>query len=252
MTSSTPRNHSGQEVTLVDLAAILVQRRLAFIISFLVVVALGVGYALTATEKYRYVSLLQVAEDSEGEPVEEVGSTLAGLENYWFPAVQADYQQEKGKPLPLGVVFDSPRNTSLVRIETLAPRTRAELVKEVHSALIEQVKARQDSRVEALRQNIQRQLDSVEGVISDLRSAEGQGQALAAAVNNKVDLEGRLDEVASLEVLASARESARKVEPNVSLIIVITVVLAIILATIFAFLVEFSSLVRARLSSQVR
>lgn len=251
MTSSSPPNHSGQEVTLVDLAAILVQRRLAFIITFLVVVALGVGYALTATEKYRYVSLLQMAEDSEGEPIEAVGSTLAGLENYSFPAVQADYQQEKGKHLPLGVVFDSPRNTSLVRMETLAPRTRAEVVKEVHSALIDQVKARQDSRVEALRQNIERQLKSVEGVIDELRAAEGQGQALAAAVNSKVDLESRLNDVVALEVLASARESARKVEPNVSLIIVISVVLAIVLAAISAFLVEFSSLVRARLSGQV-
>ena len=34
MTSTNPQNHSDQEVTLVDLAAILVQRRLACIITF--------------------------------------------------------------------------------------------------------------------------------------------------------------------------------------------------------------------------
>jgi len=247
MTSTNPRSGSDREVTLVDLAAILVQRRLVFVLTFLVVVALGVAYALTTPEKYEYVSLVQMAEDSEGQPVESASSSIVAIESYWFPAVEARYQEEAGKLLPFPVSASSPRNTSLIRIESLARRDYSELVNEVHSDLIDELTAAQNEKLQSIRGRLERQLRATDQILEELRAEDGQGQAVAEAVGQKVELEGQLERQSSSVVIATARESVRKMKPNVPLIVMVSVALGVVLAMIAAFLAEFGSLVRTRL-----
>ena len=63
------RPQYDDEISLVDLATTFLRRRRVFYVVFIVVSLVGVAYALSAPEKYEYVTLMKLAEKANGEYV---------------------------------------------------------------------------------------------------------------------------------------------------------------------------------------
>ncbi|MEQ9544790.1 MAG: Wzz/FepE/Etk N-terminal domain-containing protein [Marinobacter sp.] len=250
--NSTPeqRPQYDNEISLVDLATILIRRRLIFYAVFVVITLGGLAYALLAEETYRFTSLLQVAEKNSEKFIEEPLTTIATLENRWLPAQEALFREEANKKLPFGVSFSNPEETGLIRLVSEAGLDDKMAVENIHQNLIENVQERQRALLAKEKNSIQSRLKSVEQAIETLKGGQDTGTAIAEAFERKVELEGDLQALKEVEVLAASRQSADRTGPNRVLILALALTLAGILGIIAAFLAQFGSLVRSALDSE--
>lgn len=250
--NNTPdqRPNYDDEISLVDLATIFIRRRRIFYAVFVVITLGGLAYALLAKETYRYTSLLQVAEKNSDTYIEEPVTTIATLENRWLPAQEALFREEASKKLPFGVSFSNPEDTGLIRFISEAGLDDKEVVENIHQNLIERVQERQSELLAREKRSLQSRLKSVEQAIETLKDGLDTGTAIAEAFERKVELEGNLEALKEVEVLAVSRQSVDKTGPNRVLILALALTLAGIFGIIVAFLAEFGSLVRSALDSE--
>lgn len=244
------RPESDDEVSLVDLAATFIRRRNIFYVVFLLVTGLGVAYALLAPDEYEYVSLIQSAERHGGEPITEPATTIATLESRWLPEAQSIYRAETEQPLPFRVNFSNPDNTNLLRLGSEASQDNAAIVQEVHSDLIEKVKASQNAQIEKEKSSLERQIGSLDKVVESLEGQQDTGEAIAAAIQKRVSLESDLAQLEPFQVLVVSRTSAEKTGPNRLMIVVVAVLLGGMMGLFLAFMAEFWVAVRRQISAE--
>ena len=237
------------EISLVDLATTFIRRRRVFYVVFLVTTLAGLAYALLLVpEKYEYVSLYQVAEVDSGKTVEAPATTIATLENRWFPEIQATYRQTEEKKLPLGVSFSNPENTGLIRIASEASPENAALVEKTHERLIDQLKERQQALLNREKQSLENRIDAIDRAVESLQGGEDTGSAIAEAYEKRVELEGKLEGLSPGEALVVSRESAERKGTSKGLIVVLAAILGGMMGVFLAFFSEFVALVREQLS----
>lgn len=241
-------NEYGQlredEIGLIDLAAIFVRRRRVFYVVFIIVVFAGLAYALFSSDKYEYVSLIQLAEHGDGEPVEQPAAVIATIKYSWLPEVSARFRAEHEKKLPFEVSAINPEETSLIRLETDAEQKASDLVSNIYTALIKSIKKHQNNLLDAEKKNLQRQIESLDKIIDTLKGQQGAGQALATAIDKRVGLESELEQLRPAYVLVVSRESAHKTGPKRMLIVALAVLLGLMMGVFAVFLFEFVGLVK--------
>lgn len=250
----TPQSRStyDDEISLVDLAITFIRRRRVFYVAFLVTTLAGLAYALLLVpDKYEYVSLVQLAEVDSGETVEEPATTIATLENRWFPEIQATYRETEDKKLPFEVSFSNPEDTGLIRMASEASPENAELVKETHEKLIGQVKELQQVLIAREKKNLESRIEAIDWALESLQGGEDTGSAIAEAYQKKVELEGKLEGLSPGETLIASRESAEHKGTSRGLIVVLTAVLGGMMGVFLVFFSQFVALVREQIEKDI-
>lgn len=243
------RPYYDDEISLVDLAATFIRRRRIFYAVFILVTLAGLAYALLAKETYQYTSLIQVAEKSSGEYLEEPPTTIATLENRWLPDQETIFRAEMDRKLPFSITFSNPENTGLIRFVSEATEENGKNVEQVHKSLIENIQERQNALLEREKKGIQSQLESVNRSIETLQGGVDTGSAIAEAFERKTDLESDLESLKSAEVLVVSRQSADKTGPARTLIVGLAVILGSIGGVFLAFFAQFAISVRSQLAA---
>lgn len=240
-------NQYNDEISLVDLAKTFVKRRRVFYVVFALCFLAGVAFALVQEDRYEYRSLIQLAQDDEGKPLESSKSVIAALENRWLPEYEASYQAENDEEFRLKITFSNPENTSLIGISTEATEQNSEAVKRAHETLIEQVMSRQ-SRLTAKQQtSLKRQIESISNTVEMLQDGEDTGAAIAEAIRSKTALESELEGIVASEVLVSSRQGADNVGTSKLVIMLLATILGFMAGVFMAFISEFIALVREQL-----
>lgn len=248
--AGSAENHGEQnDITLVDLAAVLVQNRIAFFLVFALFAVSGFAYALLAPDKHQYASLVQLASDGVGQtPLEAPAATLASLENRWLPDVADDYLDSAGEKLPIEVTFSNPNGTALIRVVSEADRDDAETVESIHEALIEKVQVSQAGLLTETKMALEREMESLDKVIEGLQAGRNTSQALVQMVQRKANLESKADRLQSAQTLAIARESQETIGPRRVVVLVLAAGVGAILGMFSAFFVHFVRQVRLRMN----
>ena len=240
-------NHYNDEISLVDLAKTFVKRRRAFYLVFSLCVLAGFTYAFFVDEEYGYQSLVQLANDSEGDPLAEPKGVIAVLENRWVPEFESKIRLERERKLPFEFSFSNPEDTSLVKIVTESSTDNAELVKQAHEAMLENVMNRQAYLVSQRENTLKSQLASVEKIIDVLQGVSDSGPALAEAISSKSNLESELKGLSPAEILVAGRQGSDSVGPSKILIVLLMTFFGVVAGVFMAFFSEFVSLVRDQL-----
>lgn len=250
MTDTLPqRNEYPDEISLVDIAITFIRRRYVFYVVFVVVTLLGLAYALLASEQYQYVSLIQVAQKENDKSIEAAETTIAALDNRWLPEAETAYRAEHEKKLPFQVAFSNPENTGLIRFSSEANPVNAETVTATHQALIDRIKSHQDSLIKREKNSLARQMASLNKALGSLEGQQNAGEAIASAIEKHSRLEGASESLKSVEVLVTSRQSAVRIAPRRSLIVVLSVLLGGTLGIFAAFMSEFFVSVRKQLAA---
>lgn len=244
-----PRREYPDEISLVDIAIIFIKRRYVFYAVFVAVTLAGLAYALLATEKYEYVSLIQVAQKDKGEPVQAVPVTIATLKSRWLPEVETAYRAEHNEKLPFKVVFSNPENTDLVRITSQVATPAAKIVAAAHQALINSVKEHQDELIKHEKGSVKNQIASLDNALDSLKGQQNSGEALAALIEKRAKLEGVAESLKSVDVLVTGRQSDERASPRRGLIVIFSVLLGGIMGVFMAFMSEFFVSVRTKLAT---
>ncbi|MDY6930185.1 MAG: Wzz/FepE/Etk N-terminal domain-containing protein [Pseudomonadota bacterium] len=251
MNNNQERAGYSNEISLVDLAATFIRRRRIFYASFVLVTLAGIAYALMKPGKYEYVTLLESAEKTGGEFIEKPAATVAAIQAHWVPEAVSRYQARHDKKLPFKFQSNSPDNTGLIRIVSESSVENAELLKNTHQALVDNVIQRQQQLIELQKKSLKNQIASIEQVIQSLQSSEASestGTALAAAIQKRAELESELEALQPARALVIARQSIDQKGASGLFIVALTAALGGMLGVFLAFFAEFAAKVRQSLT----
>lgn len=223
------RYAADDEISLVDLAKILILRWKLMAVVFCLVVATGTGYAwITLQEsppepRNAYTTLLSVGYKTPKVFIEPLGAVATQLEDAFIPAARRKLESE----LPVQVKYEERRSinedgSNVIRLVTTLPADAPrEPVAALHESALASVMLRHDQIYAALLQ----------------QSASGVGV--------KQENDGWLfvpSEVTSLAQVTLVRESADS--NSTTLIIILSVLLGGVLALMAAFFAQFFAAVR--------
>jgi LPS O-antigen subunit length determinant protein (WzzB/FepE family) len=236
----------SDEISLVDLAATFIRRRRVFYVVFLLCTLGGLAYALFTPEKFDYVSLVQLAEKDSKTLIQTPETVIATLEARWLPEQQVLHYAENASKLPFDVSFQNTEDTALIRFTTGTTAKQKQLVEKVHAALIAKLNQHQGNLIRIEQARINAQIKSLTTVIDSMavKTTDGDGSALSAAIQKKSELENALQNLGNLDVIVSARQSIEKTGPKRSLIVALAVVLGLMLGIFVVFMAEFGASVK--------
>lgn len=247
--SSTPeqRYEHDDEISLVDLAVILIRRWKAMAVIFFVVVGIAVAAAFLLPKSYQYTSLYSVAEytteNGQRVGVESPASAVAKVRNlYLGQETRKLLEEHELESLPFDVNTSNPSNTLLLQLDSEASEDNQPLVAELHQQIIDSLQQDQAQLVERRHNSLERQLASAKQALESAQQSDSPSAAeLIATYYSRIsDIEGQLNELRTGEVTQHAVQSLEATGASKKLILVIGILLGGMLAIIGVFLMQFS------------
>ncbi|MGP4846112.1 lipopolysaccharide biosynthesis protein [Marinobacter sp. 1Y8] len=232
------------EISLVDLAAVLVRRRRYFYIAFVLIFGVGLAWALLAPAQYQYVSLFQTAQLSSNNYLEPPATTIAVIRSQWLPEARANYHKKHGQALGVDVALTNPEGTGLIRLDSEATSDAEDAVTSLHEFLLDNIQKSLQAKIKQKKESLEQSLAATQRVIEQLMSSENGGNALAAAYDRQSSLQGKLDSLTDTSNLTVVRKSSEPSGPKRFLIAVISAFLALIGGVCIVFISEFVGRVR--------
>ncbi|MDX1801184.1 MAG: Wzz/FepE/Etk N-terminal domain-containing protein [Marinobacter sp.] len=250
MTQPVSPSLPEDEISLVDLAATLVRRRLMICVVFLLCAASGGLYVVFAPAQYEYVSLLQVGKLDASTYLTSPAGVIATLESDWWPGARAQYTTSTGTRLPFDIHFDNPKDTALVKLVSMSSPDNRELIKTLHQTLIDNAMAAQRSELEGRKGALKQQLAALDQSLQQLKDSRGNDSATAVAgiYQKKADIEAQLQSLQPPKAVAVARQSAENKSASLALVLTLASLLGLMAGVFLAFFAEFVSQVRKKLS----
>lgn len=244
--SQSPPLHADDEISLVDLAKLLVRRWKAMAGIFTAVVLMALVYVLMQPPSYTYTSIYQVAESGAGEPLETPAALVARTQNLYLGTATRELMAAEGvEDLDFETRVTNPEETQIIKLSSTAPEALADRVEAHHRQLLNDLLEGQQMRVERYRQALERQLSGVETTLQ--QSAEGASERIASTLARKFELEAELEGLVAGETSQSAVQSLKQQGISRALILALGVILGGVLAVMGVFLLHFVSLVRQSL-----
>ncbi|ABE59035.1 Wzz/FepE/Etk N-terminal domain-containing protein [Chromohalobacter israelensis] len=247
--SPTPerRYEHDDEISLVDLAVILIRRWKAMAVIFFVVVAIAAAAAFLLPQSYQYTSLYSVAEytndNGQRVGVESPASVVAKTQNlYLGQATRKLLEKHELESLPFNVSVSNPSNTLLLQLDSDAAEENQPLASELHQQIIDRLQQDQAQLVERRHDSLERQLASAKQALESAQQSDSPSAAeLIATYYSRIsDIEGQLNELREGEVTQHAVQSLEPTGVSRKLILIAGVILGGILAITGAFVMQFS------------
>lgn len=237
---------TSDEISLVDLAVILVKRWKVLLAIFLLTMLATLAFILLRPASYTYTSVYAIAEflDEEDKSVglEAPKAVLAKLDIMILPAQVRAYLNQAGlSSLPFSVDTKLLENTLLISLTTQASEAQASSVETLHRRIITALAEGQMSLFERTYEGLERRLSYIQAAIRDVGVTGGVLIEAATAIERELDAlqKGGIEQVAS-----------RSLQPQgigTSLIMALGVVLGLAFAIMAAFICHFVMLVRQSL-----
>lgn len=186
------------EISLYDLWAVLERRWHILVGVALVVILLGLVYALTRETTHEYRSAIEIGtletQDGEEELIEAPGNVRARLVNAIIPSVQArmaeNFQDVPDVDVSGG---DGEDASNVIVLTSTAPPPRSDVVNKLHSRVLDQLTAAHDELIGSRREALKRERSSLEaelGLLQDERMIEarrGQRRRAIAAARDAIE-----------------------------------------------------------------
>ncbi len=241
------RYEHDDEISLVDLAVMLIRRWKAMAVIFVVIVALAVVFALMQTARYQYTSLYSVAEytteNGQRAGVESPASAVAKVRNlYLGQETRKLLEKHELASLPFNVSVSNPSNTLLLQLDSDAAEENQALVSELHQQIINSLQQDQAQLVKSRHDSLERQLASAKQALESAQQSDSPSAAeLIATYYSRIsDIEGQLNELRTGEVTQHAVKSLESTGVSKKLILAVGVVLGGMFAVLGAFVMQFS------------
>lgn len=247
------RYSQDNEISLVDLAKIMIRRWKVMVLIFLIVVLGALTYALLTERSYQYVSIYQVAEEAPGRALEPPASVLAKVNSLYVGAETRKLRESAGlESLPFEVAVANPSDTLLIRLGSEASEDNRELVTQMHEALLARITESQRERLENHQAALEQQLQSTEAALEAVEqsNAEWGGELIASYTERLADIQQNLTQLSEGQIVEVSEQSLEPAGTGRSLIMILAFLLGGMLAVIGVFIFEFSSIVHASLKNE--
>ena len=179
----------NDEIPLVDLWLVLVRRKAVFFAVAGLVLAAGLAYAMLASPKYRYWSLVELGSTptaTGSEAVESVSTVLAKVNGAFLPAALADYlkTQPEGTQPPK-VRVNIPKGSETLMLEADGPVDEGPTLTGIQQAVIARITQDHADVVAAERQAVRINITAGK---NELATLQANGRGLQAQVKRTEEL----------------------------------------------------------------
>lgn len=226
------RNARLQEVSLIDLLVVFVRYKKVFAAAFVALAILVSIVAYIAPSKYRYVTLVQLAEEGRGEPIEVPQSVYTWMVTQVVPSIEAEYESRYSGDMPFEIAIEVPADTTLIKISSEAGEPLSSRVEVVHTQLTGELMARQETQVNRLLDALSNQMKSVDRSVEQLGELTDAGAGLARVIERKAELEKSIQEMKSAELLSTSQRSVKAVSKGPVFILALGLIVSAILAAL--------------------
>lgn len=239
--SDSNAHYRADELSLVDLVKSILRRRRVFLVTFAVVLAAGVIFALLKPKTYTYTSIYALASTGVGgKPLEEPAAALATLTSVYLPEqVQAYENTAHEDSLPFKVMASNPESTTLITLQSTSSVSHQSAIRSIQGAVLKELKSDDNQRLAKARMELKSQLHSLDTQLEALKEGTGNGIAIASTLQNKSDTEQKLASLADGRILALAKRSVEPVGISSALVIVGSVLMALVMGLFGVFVAEF-------------
>ncbi|MEQ6917328.1 lipopolysaccharide biosynthesis protein [Halomonas aquatica] len=252
------RYASDDEISLVDLAKILIKRWKVMAATFFVIVMGALVYVLMMERSFEYVSLYQVAEQAptenrENGALEPPVTVVAKANNLYLGAVTRKLLDDEGlASLPFTTAVSNLEDTLLVKLTSQATEASAPLVESFHSRVLARIEQDQQAFFERLRDSMQRQLESAERSLELAKESTSPSAAeLIASYSGRVaNIQDSLEQLQEGQAIQTAVQGLKPSGTSRSLVMALAIVLAGMLALMMAFFAQFAAAVRESFSEE--
>lgn len=238
------------EISLVDLAKVLIKQRWWLLGVAVVCFLAAVVYAMTLKPAYRYVSVYKVAEQEPNKPLTSMSGALEMVNNLYWPSNSREYKQTN-KVLNIPFTFDisNPEDTTLVIFSSEGSEANVVDIQDLHQRVVNDLDAYQQALVDQRRSQLETQQADIKRSLNTMseNTATTQAEITVSLYDRLASVERQLTalEDASLIELAEQADHASRV--GKSLILALGLVLGGMLGLMAAFIAEFVYRVKASL-----
>lgn len=241
---------SSSDIFLVELAAMLVKCRKIFLTSFVVVLILGVGYQAFDAPKYRYVTLIELAESGDGSLLETSEGVITTIQNQWLPKIAREFQAQWGAA-PKFDVNVSDFEGGYILLSSVGSESRGEAIDWVHSSLADSVLERQALLERRARERLEDQIEVAQKAVESLKAQKNSESSGASLAETLVSLKGKLAGMQSAETRVVAQQKDKPLGLGLAIRVALVVLAAFVAALMAVLLYTFGQQVRQVLQSDV-
>lgn len=236
--------YNNNEISLVDLAKILIRRRLTLFVTAFGVIALALIFTQTRSEKFEYASIYQAAEQELNEPLVASATLTSLINDSFLPDIQREYPDT---PLPK-VAISVPQGTLLLMLKSISTAENRDLLRDIHQKVFQNVQSYELNQLERTRETLNRQLSNVQELINQVSKAdEVQAELMAGYLSHKHNLQEQLSALAAPKILSLVNNNGQVIKFSNNLILALSVILGSIMGIIAAFMQEFACRVKEAL-----
>lgn len=251
--NSSFSEYQSSEISLVDLAKIVIKwRKIEFavwVLCFLV----GLAYVLLTPRTFEFSSVYQMAMNGD-KPIEPPAGLLSKIENFYEPALYQTFSKSAGESSVNAIKLNisNPKSTALVVIHSVLPKSKMKLVRSFHQQLLEKIGNEQTHLLNRKESALKSQLKTLDEQLNELKQGSGQGLAtsIASTMEQRNDVQQTLNNLSDGQSLVLAQPSLKPKGPRHALVILLSLILGLFLALFAGFGAEFVAVVNASYRDQ--
>lgn len=241
-------NGESDEISLVDLARIVIKWRKLELALWALCFFAGLAYVLLMPHSFEFSSVYQMAMDGD-KPLEPPAGLLSKIDNYYEPALYQQFSKGAGESpaSSIKVNLSNPASTALVVIHSVAPKSKAKLVQSLHQQLLTKIEDEQNQLLNRKKNMLKAQLTAFNEQLKDLKQGSGEGLSatIASTMSQRSAAQQTLANLSGGQALVLAQPSLQPKGPRRALVILLSLVLGAFLALLAGFGAEFVALVKA-------
>lgn len=174
-TRTEPYANSQDEISLIDLWAVLMRRRGLLGGVFALCLVGAVAVALNKSNKYLYFTSLEIGTVIEGGKrvlIDSPNTVLSKIKEGYIPAVLTGYAKSTSDGNDLGMEVRVPKNSDIVVIESRGKKSEGDIIKKLEAQVVDLVKQDHGRIIDVTKKGILSQLDKLKREYDALKDQE--------------------------------------------------------------------------------
>lgn len=239
---------ANDEISLIDLAMVLVNRKKLVYLVFTAFIVLGIAAALLITKKYTYSTSIEIGSQIVNDaisPFESTQTLLAKLQHSYIPQVLNEQSKlELDSKKRHQIKASSPKGSVILVLEIKGTKDQSELIIQLLQSITQ--KATEDhSRIyDSVKQNITSQLAVAKDELNALKKNDNKETEITSQQTLIEKYSSQLANLRNTREMLPPMQSPEPTGISRKLIVIISAFSGLFIAVLAAFFAEFASKVR--------
>jgi uncharacterized protein involved in exopolysaccharide biosynthesis len=233
----------NDDITFIELAAILISHSTIFFFVFLVFFLSGLGYVFTMKETYQLNSVFEIGFYDMNSPIESAESVKLKLEQGLIPIeIESIVAKLKAKPTFI-INISNPKDTLLIQLSSPVNDENISLHTKLHENTINQLISEHSILVKDRRASITLSLSQLQIEI-DQQIKLKNNNSISILYDKKLSLRGTLISIEDTQIRVLGQRSSKPIGYNKKFVLFIVSIFSVLIAIFIALFVEFTKRVR--------